>query len=541
MSLAYDLAKWQAEREADPLSEFSFTHAGRVHTSQRQLVEHVVQGHETALEGGNQSGKTIGGAALVVALAQGRQRLGDVALPAIGQPSVWWVLTQTYKQQVESTQSAIERWLGTWPHVIRTVPGVAEAAQLILVKPLHVKSDDPKKWSRIWFHVQQTGQTLPGGRVDGVWADEPPDVDCWAEATARGRGPGKPFLLWITYTPIKRREWEPLRERFKACDNQVVQGRIRLRATVFDNPWLTPDYLESLKNLWRDRWDTDARLYGAEVDDTGRCPFTSTAELAKAMGLWQSRCRLPVRVPYQVLSETGWNGSAKVPKTVEVERYHPFEVAETYYGLVDPSLGIPDAQHDPGALHVYSMMRPRLVERWTGYLDPYALGWLAGKVMKGRASDQLDIEMNDNLGIQVMRGARDAGHDNFAGDVREDKISGTMENVLGWKTTATNRGGFIAAVLQLLGEDSVLIESQGVIDTLRGIVVNPQGRTEAGYRKHDEDMILLGRFGYISRMGSAVDRTPARTPERTRLMELLGARSVATPSEVDNDEWWRSE
>jgi hypothetical protein len=461
-----------------------------------------------------------------------------MALPKLRQPTVFWVLTQTYKQQVESTQSWIEKWIGTWPHKIRYAAGSPEAAQLILVKPIN-GSNNPKSWSRIWFHVQATGESLPGGRLDGVWGDEPPDIQCWEEATARGRGPGFPFFLWITYTPIKRLAWEPLKNRFEGTLNNLTQGRIRLHATIYDNPWFDQDYIDKLKDLWRGQWDFDARLMGAEVDDTGMCPFMQSDALRSGMSKWQSRVKAPELVEVPLLSIPNEATGAVQSLRGTFERYAASDPEERYIGFVDPSLGTPSPDHDPGGFHQYARVRPRLVDRFHGYLEPYALGYLAGKAMRF-PDDPLYIEMNDNLGIQVVRGAKAAGHKNFGVEFREDKLSGKIEEVLGWKTTTANRGGMFASVQQMLLEDSVIIESQGLLDGLRGVTVNAKGRIAAQGRKHDEDAILLGRFGIESSILGAAPRTQRMDSERQKLLERFGYKPQPAGN-VGDDSWWRGE
>lgn len=515
----------------NPLESFSFKGPdGRVHEKQLEFVGHVLAGHEIALSGANQSGKTQIGAALVVSLAEGRDMLGNYKLPQMLEPPVFWVLTQTYKQQVESTQKAILKWLGDWPHKIRYVPGQPESIQLLYVKPRNQPSQDHHRWAKIWFHVQATGDSLPGGRIDGVWADEPPDIACWEEATARGRGPGYPFYLMITYTPIKRLEWEPLAERFKDCWGRLEHNRIRIQASVYDNPWNTPEYIEHLKNLWRGQWDYDARLLGAEVDDTGQCPFTNSDQLKTAMTRWQSKVRAPRLEEFTVFQDS------KEPIRAQVECFfdpHDFP-EESWIGFVDPSLGINDAKHDPGGIHVYSRLNPRLFYRFHGFLEPVALGQLAGQLMQRCQGDPLDIEMNDNLGLQVMRGARDVGHDNFSVEMREDSTTGKMLTLYGWKTTRANRGGMIAAVQQLMLEDAVEIPSEGLISALRNVTVRPGGRVESRGRHHDEDMILLGRFGLVSRgLGVPLSRIRREDPARVRLMRLLGNRPREPLEEPD--------
>ena len=86
--------------EADPLRDFHSTSG-----AQRELFKWAGEA-EVLWLAGNSGGKTHGGAALGVAMARGLRELDGVRIPYLGVPNVGWVLTQSYKQQLESSQKA---------------------------------------------------------------------------------------------------------------------------------------------------------------------------------------------------------------------------------------------------------------------------------------------------------------------------------------------------------------------------------------------------------------------------------------------------
>ena len=73
---------------------------------------------------GNSSAKTAGGAIAAVVMARGDRELSKrFGLPYIAPPSVGWILTQSYKQQVDASQKALMWAVGKWPHYLSWVTG----------------------------------------------------------------------------------------------------------------------------------------------------------------------------------------------------------------------------------------------------------------------------------------------------------------------------------------------------------------------------------------------------------------------------------
>ena len=91
----------------DPLLRFGWP--GEPH---RRAARYHAKGIETLLRGSNDAAKTGTGSAITVATLQGKKALCGEPLPEVEMPATWWVLVQTYKQQVDASQAWILRWLG---------------------------------------------------------------------------------------------------------------------------------------------------------------------------------------------------------------------------------------------------------------------------------------------------------------------------------------------------------------------------------------------------------------------------------------------
>ena len=152
------------------------------------------------------------GSAITVATLQGKKTLCGEPLPEVEMPGTWWVLVQTYKQQVDASQAWILRWLGDHPH--RLVNGAKGYVEHIFIATnlckhgtdeMHKSGFRCSTCSKLVFHCSESPSGI-GGKIDGVWADEPPDEDTWREMRRRGRG-NRLFYKLITATPIEKKWW----------------------------------------------------------------------------------------------------------------------------------------------------------------------------------------------------------------------------------------------------------------------------------------------------------------------------------------------
>jgi len=523
------ITRLESDRTSDPLSQFQFNSE-----VQREFCRRLYEGVESYVRSGNEFGKTMAGAAALLAMARGDRRLGvapidpqwghlaPLDVPAVTQPSVWFILTASQKGQLEGVQPAYLNLLGDWPHH-RTYSQAGDGMiSTLYVRYRGCRSDDFHHWSRFRFHCQGSAQqSLPGGRIDGAHADEPPDMEHWREVRARARANRK-LYLGITATPLDKREWEPLRADFAGCLNAPHLGRIELRAAVSDNRFLDREHLAELCQRWshdetltraveergsisdaeiesfKRRGVGDqrfpARWRGDYVDMTGQCPFDQAA-----LARWEKRCTPGRPIGVAISTELdSTEGRIVVPLTVAYTEWEPYREEEEYFIVADPSLGIDDPEHDPGAVWVVSRRRPALVAEYCGPLAGYGLGFLAGVLSLRYGNGQVDCDMTGGYGQTFLHGARSAGASNFVLETYEDRL-GMVSQRIGFRVTAENRATHIGAVQEVLRADSILVQSAGTVSELQGIVVDRTGKIQATGRRHDERMILLGRAAILLR------------------------------------------
>lgn len=492
--------------------------------AQRRLFEYAAAGLEVAWRAGNQGGKTYGGAHLGVALARGLRRIDGrlmhrpgeepdpaddaphwIELPELEQPTRWWVLVRSYDQAKDSSMKAYRELLGRHPHSIAWLDKAGGKVKTLRVKYEGCESDHPDDWSEITFVSQENVseddvQKFTGARLDGVHADEPPDMHIWREMRARGQA-NRRFFRWVTFTPIYREQWEQLKADFDGCYENPTGGKVEIRSSVEDNRALSREHLEALrvswqadpKGLFRARWDGDY------VDVTGGSPFH-----LRHLERWAGRARpgkivkvnlRKIRVAREPEEEDG--REPVVARSLAVEMWRPREKLRPYLLVVDPSRGIDDPEHDPGAFIVGTWSEPwEIVCAHTSYANAYSLGFGAGLVGRYYNAARVDVEMNGGYGDPALLALRrmrypNIGHEDFARD------PGRLDKRMGWNTNPTSRGEMIAAIQEQMEEDTVAVWSKAITGQLAGVREDRRGKAAGKGRNHDEFMICLGRYLHI--------------------------------------------
>lgn len=522
----------------DPIAKFTTVAPdGRHHLVQERMIQAVHDRIEVCVVAANRFGKTRPGAAIAVSLARCRHELAGFPLPRVRMPSVGIIFTEGWKQQVESTQQTVLEMLGDWPHVVRYSSQVPMGAQLILVKPEGWQNDDERTWSRIWFHVKGEGKgtSIEGINPDWGWADEPPSIFDWREMRMRSVE-NTMAIRWITLTPKWVEDWEPILRDFEGCENQVQGGRLLLRGTVFDNPFLTSEHVEERIQAAAGDEHYRARIYGEEVDITGDCPFPPNA-----LNRWADQCVDPELMEVgDILNER------ESPEGVVLEKYA--RTWERYrksngrlgasYCNIDPSMGIDDGRHDPAGIHIYDREPPKDMQaRWKGYLPPFATGYLAAVMCRGYPNTPIKVERNDGFWIAVVRGARAAGHTDFSFSTRENRLTGVLEHVMGWKTDEHNRAMFIGEILSAMDRGVFPTKSKDVVKTLRRMQ-RQRGNSKRIEGPKDEDGILLGEWLY-SEPTLPVWTRPAVSELTLAIRQEQAAAMTQDDQADDNAGWWR--
>lgn len=520
--LAFDAAL--SELNSDPMVHFHATS-----NAQKALFQWSGEA-EVLWLAGNSGGKTHGGAALGVAMAQGRRSLGGQPIPYLGTPNVGWVLTQSYKQQLESSQKAYLKCLGGYPHYISYVVGKGKG----YAETIYVKTDQCKHGhgemcgfcSRIVFHCEESKSSI-GGRIDWAHGDEPPLESTWREIRMR-RQAGKRFIKYITATPLERERWEWLKEEFQNCTvyespwitggkerfGAPKDGKAVIRSTLYDNMALSDDDIDAFESDIKSDPFADARRRGDYVDLAGRCPF----DLEILQKRWMMRVQEPKieRIKVQAEEDTE-DGRHLVDVSVDVQVYHEVEPEESYLLIADPSAGIKDKRHDPGAFLILSRVRPRVCARYSGYVGSYGLGSLAAHYAKRYKRAQIDVDMGGGYGGPFLTALSAHRYGNIRRDVDPDK-PGQMGARLGFRTTASNRGEIVGAIQQAIISDDIVVPSREVVECLMNVTVDESGRPSGAKAKRgrfDEDMICLGRGLYLLQI------MPKPRPKEDRWSQML--------------------
>jgi len=451
----------------DPLAVFRFTS-----DAQKAFADALSKFREVYLRSGNQAGKTTVGAYCGVALARGCTELGDVVMPMLGTPNVGLVLAKGRAMAKESVIKAYRNAIGGWPHHVERNGGAIEA---IWVKPNRSKSDDWHEWSCIRFFVED-GQSLAGMRLDWAHGDEPPKEDAWRELRMRGKA-NRHFVRFITATPLDKKEWKWLRDDFRGCERKDGKdGKIELRMSVYDNKALGPEHIKSIEEDSKGPLQR-AKLYGEYLDLTGTNPFD-------AIGLkrWLDGC---VEGKYET-----WETRAGA--SIRYEVWDDPDPRESYFVIADPSAGIWDEAgvHDPCEVIVVGRKSKKVVARYNGYIPAFELGRLSRHLAERYNRAMLVWERNSGYGEAFYEGCEMYG--NVYVEHHRDSRNLPLAQRLGWLTTATSRGTIIGALQKAIVEDGLLFLSREGVESLSDVVIDRNGRIEAGAGSHDEDMIVLG-------------------------------------------------
>ena len=500
----------------DPLAAFRCSSQG-----QRDFLTHI-RDYETYARTGNQGGKTLIGAVAGVAISRGVGEVDGIRLPIVQTPCVGAVLLKSKQQGVESAVKAYLEVIGDWPHhVAYTNSGLGHVGFLYIRPTGHV-SDDHKTWSKVMF-LSEDGEFPVGLRLDWVHADEPPDEQVWRELRLRGRA-NRPFIRFITATPLKRADWEWLRKEYEGCGGIPRNGRVEIRWTIYDNTALSHEHIAGIEQSLENDPLKDARLIGDYIDTSGMCPLDF-----KTLQEWRKRCVLPVRrEPVE---------GAKYESQLEV--WNEPDKGDEYLVCMDPSAGVEGA--DRCGLWVVSKRRRAGVARFFGYLSAFDLGCLGRKMCERYNKAMAVPEMNGGFGEALLIGL-DGWRNIYYGE-HYDKINGTRSNRIGWFTTTTSKGTLITALQRATKMDDFYCPSADAVDSLMALVMDDSQKLVRYPGQNHEDMILLGLGAHITEQvpvrKEAKEKIEAYTPFREVIRRSLGLRAQKNMRKYSVKEAWR--
>ena len=494
-----------AEIKQDPISAFR---CSSDFPGQREFLTYL-RSAEVYARTGNQAGKTTVGAVAAVALARGLTHVDGVEMPVLATPNTGALLIKSKHQGVESAVKALIEQIGDHPHHIAYSNSGLGYAGYIYIKPDRSESRDHKSWSKILV-LTEDGEFPVGLRLDFVWADEPPSEGVWRELRKRGRA-NRPFVRFITATPLKREDWEWLRKEYKGCERKIRSRRIEVRWAIYDNKALGPEHLKSLEDDLENDPLKDAVLAGDYVDTSGMCPFDYKA----LQRVWLPRCKPPMRV-----DDDG------------VEYWLEPVRDDSYLVLLDPSSGVEGG--DRCGMWVVSRSTRVGVARFFGYKSAYELGVLGRKTAIRYNMAMVVPEMNGGYGEAVIIGLH--GYRNLYFGTHVDKVSGQKQNRIGWFTSMTSKGTIITALQKAIKADDLIVYSQEAVESLMAVIMDEQQKLVRPPNTNHEDMILLGLAGHITEQ-VPMRREAAPDPLRIPTVKDLLRRSMGLPPEKSTSKY----
>lgn len=491
-AVALDLDRGLAQREADPLAYYSWAvprlrEAFALFSGDDPIAELL-------LRGPNVTGKTYAKACFVVACAQKRRELDGVPIPQWRGKVECMQLVLDYPQQLLSVKAAYERALGNWPHHPRY-----NGAHLtsIHVMPVGGDPDDESGWSPIYFQSMKNMQTGLGARADVIDFDEPPPIDFLRELRKAAHS-GRWSIIIVGMTPIKRRQWAPIREDYgdqpRRSLRRVDKERAEVRWSLDEvASWvLSSEEKAKLRRIYSRDPHKGAREHGDYVNTEGSCPFDEKTIYAMIEAWCQTPKTKAIRVPME-----GTSGEPHGEHFVEVEYWEPPKRERDCYQDIDPASGIDDGQHNPLALHLSDEATGDLLVRWNGYDAPYSVGALAASLSRQYGA-VTDIEMKDHWGVNVLRGYEDNGGTSLCYEQRE-LTPGKWGQEVGFDVSAETRAIWVGCIQEWIaafaaGVPYAVCRSRAVFECLLDMELDAKDKPVAGPgAAHAEDFVLLGQ------------------------------------------------
>ena len=522
-----------ARQRIDPLATF------RPVPKQLEYVHAVADNTESALRAANKFGKSTIVAFIVVAFLRGMRQFCGVELPRFRQPARGWVLTRTYKQQVEGTQAAVILALGDWPHEIAWEDRNKGIWSGVWVRPEGWKNDNPQTWAWLAFvsqHNSLDADIAKGARLDFVWFDEPGYESVMRELRKAGR-PGYPFRIIHDFTPIYRNEWESIRADIERRDSHIRE----VVAEVYDaergrveNGFLSSAEIAELEKLYEGDEHKDARLHAIYCDTRGSCPFNKPA----IMALWKDATP---GVPH-VAWETSAGFVLRPHDQGEVRVWGEAGPRDRVLVCANPSAGVKPADGEKGShlanVQAISIGQRKQLLEWVGYLTPPELALLC-RAITNRYREWIFVpEMNGGWGEELLRSFQATEPANGSDgviyqDVDPTSTIGNAKTRVGWWQTANRRNAGISALQRALLEGSLGIFSRYALESLMLVARDRLGRYDDPENgTHPRYHIVLGMACSIMENGNLVlaDKPPDELTAREAFERSMG---VTLPDSTD--------
>lgn len=427
------------------------------------------------LHGANRSSKSYSGACEDVWYA-----LGNHPYKKIQTPNEGWVVSPSYKQQVEGIQSIILKMI---PKAnIRHISHIkGEAIDSIWVIPWGAHPDTPKdQCSKITFKSGENNvREFAGAAKRWIHFDEEPKFEHWKESIAR-IGAGMPLDIWLTMTPIFEDAGKKVgmtwtyRELYRKADNKRIQT---FGVGVMDNIYLTEEQIEEQKKKYHGA-EYDIRIKGEFKLLAGNQVFDP-----EAIERHSATCTDPEKIGRLDMDERGRIKFISDPRGY-LKIYKEPEPGVDYAIGADIGLGVGG---DPSAAVVRSMRSLDQMAEIKGQIAPdimahilQLLGHYYNKAWIGVEANSFGIAT-----INVLKAKYSKLYFRYKVDQRTDKRT----RQVGWWTDTKTKPIMIADYGEAMRNDVLKYRSSDLLDECMTYVIGNDGTANAESGCHDDLVI----------------------------------------------------
>lgn len=429
------------------------------------------------LHGANRSSKTYTGAAEDVYYALGNHPYKKIEVPNEG-----WVVSPSYKQQVEGVQNIILKLLPA--HSIKDKNYVkSEVINSIWVIPHGWPQDTPKeRCSKITFKSCDAGEReFAGAAKRWIHFDEEPPRSIWNESIAR-IGAGMPLDIWLTMTPIFENAGKKVgmtwtyRDLYRKRDGKRI---FCLGVGIEDNIHLSKEQIEEQKK----------KYHGAEYDIRIKGEFKLLAGNQVFNPQSLESMEHFVTEPHKIgdLEVDGMGHIKFVENPNGMLRIWEFPKPDRRYSIGgDVGLGVGG---DPSCAQVIDMDSLDQCAELCGQINPESFGYLSKLLAKYYNQAWLGIEAN-SFGIAAIDSIK-REYPKLYYRYRVDGRNDQKTKQIGWWTDTKTKPIMISDMAKAINEQSIIIRSSLCIDEFATYVIGNDGNANAELGCHDDRVVAM--------------------------------------------------
>lgn len=433
------------------------------------------------LHGANRSGKSTTGGAEDVYYAMGIHPFKKIKTPNEG-----WVVSLSYKQQIEGVQPIIMGYLPK-KNIKRITYIKSDVIDTIWVIPEGKSQDiDLDECSKITFKSCDSGPRLFAGAAKRwIHFDEEPTYAIYKECIAR-IGAGVPLDIWLTMTPIFEEAGRKVGMTWTY--RELYQKRDQKRIATFgvgieDNIYLSKEQVEEQKK----------KYYGAEYDIRIKGEF----RLLSGNQVFDVE-NLEGMIDYCVPPE--FKGRLEVSDRGQLMKVHDSrgylsiwkepQAGVEYCIGADSGLGVGG---DPSAASIRNMKTLEQVATIKGQIPPDQFGELLMKLGNYYNKAWIGVEAN-SFGIATIDSLKHR-YSKLYYRYRVDRRNDQKTKQLGWWTDTKTKPIMIADYGRALRERTVIIKDLELFNECVTYIIGEDGASNAEQGCHDDilisDMICL--------------------------------------------------